>query len=93
MDFLEHHSSLGNGHLIQIVYCSIWYNFCRPVLSCIDWFFEDDTHPFVSHFNQKIFYPLPYLYVGKDRTARQVLWNMNYPYSLVRVIRYKFLNT
>ena len=92
MDFLEHHTSLGNGHLIQIVYCSIMYNFCRPILCCIDRLFEDDTHPFAGHFNQRILYPLPSLLVGKDRTTRQVLWNMNNPYSLVCIIRYKFLD-
>lgn len=92
MNLLEHHSSLGNGNLIQIVYCGIRYNFCRPVLCCIDRLFEDDTHPFVSHFNQRIFYPLPCLLVGKDGATRQVFGDMNYPYSFVRIISYKFFD-
>ena len=78
--FLEHHPSLSDSHLVQIVYSRIRYNFCRPILCCIDRLFEDDAHPFASHFNQRIFYPLPRLLVGKDWATRQVLWDMYYPY-------------
>lgn len=55
--------------------------------------FEDDAHPFASHFNQRIFHPLPCLLVGKDRAAIQMLRYTNYPYSLVCIISYKFLYT
>ena len=89
MYFLEHHASLGNSNLIQIVYGSIWHNLSRPVFGGIDRFFKDDSHSFLRQFHQRILYPLPCLFVRQHGATRQMLRNMDNPYCFMGVIRYK----
>ncbi len=80
-----------DGIRIKIIYRSIFYNFCSPIV-CNILFVKYSIKTRICNFYQRIIQSLPCFAMSVYRTTLHMFGYMDYPNRFVRVICYKLFN-